>query len=156
MSDAVFLRVAPSDPDARLTLARYLEEAAERLGDPIFRPSDLLDDVEDFTEPGGAFLLVRRRGQVIGCGAVRTLSAGLGELKRMWIDPQQRGRGFGGQLLVTLEALSLGLGHRRVRLDTNRALHEAIGMYEAHGYRAIGRYNDNVDATHFFEKDLTG
>lgn len=155
MSDVVFCRVGPDDADARLALGRYLEEAAERLGDPVFRPEDLIDDVTDFAAPGGAFLIVRMQGRVIGCGAVRTLSAGVGELKRMWIAPEHRGRGYGRQLLVTLEGVCREFGHRRVRLDTNRELHVAIAMYEAHGYRSLARYNDNADATHFFEKDLS-
>jgi GNAT superfamily N-acetyltransferase len=62
--------------------------------------------------------------------------------------------GLGSQLLGALEATSLELGHERVRLDTNGALREAVGLYAARGYRSIDRYNDNPDATHFFEKQL--
>lgn len=154
--ELVVVEVDPREPDARMALGRYLDETARRLGDPVFRPSELLDDVDAFTEVGGAFLIMRFRGRVIGCGAVRTLIPGLGELKRMWIDPEQRGRGFGAHLLNALETRSVELGHTRVRLDTNRVLYEAIAMYEARGYRPIPRYNDNVDATHFYEKDLAG
>ncbi len=82
---------------------------------------------------------------------MRTLAPGLGEIKRMWIEPGHRGRGLGSQLLGALEAASLELGHERVRLDTNGALREAIRLYAARGYRPIDRYNDDPDATHFFE-----
>lgn len=97
---------------------------------------------------------MRSDADVIGCGAVRTLAPGLGEIKRMWIESGQHGRGLGGQLLVALEAASVELGLERVRLDTNAALREAVGLSTARGYRRIDRYNDNPDATHFFEKQL--
>ena len=43
---------------------------------------------------------------------------------------------------------------RRVRLDTNRTLKEAQALYRKAGYREIGRYNDNLYADFFFEKEL--
>jgi GNAT superfamily N-acetyltransferase len=135
MTGVRIARVDPQSPDARTALEQYLIEAAGRVQHP-------------------SFLLMRSEASVIGCGAVRTLAPGLGEIKRMWIEPRQRGRGLGSQLLGALEAASLELGHERLRLDTNRALREAIGLYAARGYRPIGRYNDNPDATHFFEKHL--
>jgi GNAT superfamily N-acetyltransferase len=137
-----------------MALRQYLDEAAVRLGDHAFHPAELVDDVSDFTEPNGGFIIVRRQGRVVGCGAIRTLSQGVGELKRMWIDPAHRGHGAGRELLSTLEARGVALGHGRIRLDTHRSLREAIAMYRAAGFRPIPRYNDNVDATHFFEKDV--
>jgi GNAT superfamily N-acetyltransferase len=154
MTGVRIARVDPQSPDARTALEQYLIEAAGRIQHPSFRVLDLVDEVGDFAAPGGAFLLMRSEAAVIGCGAVRTLAPGLGEIKRMWIEPRQRGRGLGSQLLGAMEAASLELGHERLRLDTNRALREAIGLYAARGYRPIGRYNDNPDATHFFEKHL--
>jgi GNAT superfamily N-acetyltransferase len=154
MTGVLIARVDPRSADARTALERYLSEAAGRLEHPTFRAADLVDEVGDFAAPGGAFLLVRGKASVIGCGAVRTLAPGLGEIKRMWIEPGQRGHGLGSQLLGALEATSLELGHERVRLDTNGALREAVGLYVARGYRPIDRYNDNRDATHFFERQL--
>jgi GNAT superfamily N-acetyltransferase len=154
MTGVLIAHVDPRSADARTALKQYLIEAADRVEHPTFRAVDLIDEVEDFGAPGGVFLLMRSEASVIGCGAVRTLAPGLGEIKRMWIAPGQRGHGLGSQLLDALEAASLDLGHERVRLDTNRGLREAIGLYTARGYQPIGRYNDNPDATHFFEKHL--
>jgi GNAT superfamily N-acetyltransferase len=154
MTGVLIARVDPQSPDARTALERYLIEAAGRVEHPSFRAFDLVDEVGDFGPPDGVFLLMRSEASVIGCGAVRTLAPGLGEIKRMWIEPGQRGHGLGSQLLGALEAASLELGHKRVRLDTNSALREAIGLYATRGYSPIGRYNDNPDATHFFEKHL--
>ncbi len=85
---------------------------------------------------------------------MRTIGDGIGEIKRMWVRPDRRGLGLGGRLLDELEKCASGLGFDVVRLDTNGTLAEAIALYGRRGYLAIGRYNDNSYATHFFEKSL--
>jgi hypothetical protein len=95
MTGVLIARVDPRSADARSVLEQYLIEAASRLEHPAFRVADLVDEVGDFGAPTGAFLLLRGKDSVIGCGAVRTLAPGLGEFKRMWIEPGQRGRGSG-------------------------------------------------------------
>ena len=68
--------------------------------------------------------------------------------------PRLAWRRPGRRLLAELEATAQRLGHVRVVLDTNEVLTEAVAMYERNGYRAIGRYNDNPYAHHWFEKTL--
>ena len=43
---------------------------------------------------------------------------------------------------------------RLVRLDTNRALTEAIAMYRRSGYVEVERFNEERYAHHWFEKAL--
>ncbi len=90
----------------------------------------------------------------MGCGGVQRLDPDTAEIKRMWIHPDWRGAGLGSRLLRHLEERAAGLGHRRVRLDTNGTLTEAIGMYGRAGYRPTERYNDNPYAQAWFEKEL--
>jgi ribosomal protein S18 acetylase RimI-like enzyme len=65
-----------------------------------------------------------------------------------------RGMGLGGRLLREVEASAERLGAASVRLDTNRALTEAIAMYRAHGYVEIPDYNGEPYADFWFEKRL--
>src|SRR5690606_21332652 len=102
----------------------------------------------------GCFLVARLDGRPVGCGAVRALDAGTGEIKRMWVAPEARGTGLARRLLDALEEQARGFGMRRVRLDTNRTLKEAPALYRKAGYREIGRYNDNLYADFFFEKEF--
>jgi len=146
--------VDPRDPAARVALRSYLDEVAKRIFSATVAGE--VDDVDEFVAPTGRFLLMRNGEATLGCGAVRTLEPGIGEIKRMWIAPERRREGLGVVLLDALEAACRELGHARVRLDTNGALTPAIRMYESRGYQAIDRYNDNPDATHFFEKVLAG
>jgi DNA-binding MarR family transcriptional regulator/GNAT superfamily N-acetyltransferase len=145
--------VDPSSADARWCLSHYFAEIDRRFEEG-FDPGPPLP-AEDLTPPAGAFLLARFNGQPAGCGVLRTLSPGVGEIKRMWIDRPHRGLGLGARMLHALEAQAAELGHAIVRLDTNRALDEAKAMYRANGYREIERYSDdNPYADHWFEKRL--
>jgi len=130
----VCVAVDPRDPDARTVLWRYLDEIAGPIGSSTVTGE--ADDVDEFAAPTGTFLLLRDAGEAIGCGALRTFAPGIGEIKRMWIDPLRRGEGLGVVMLAALEDASRNLGHQRVRLDTKGALTPAIRMYES---RAIGR-----------------
>jgi GNAT superfamily N-acetyltransferase len=95
------------------------------------------------------------QGQPAGCGILRALGPGAGEIVRMWVDRPQRGLGIAKRLLAALEDEARQRGLDLVRLDTNRALDEAKAMYAGAGYVEIERYNDNPYANHWFEKRLT-
>jgi GNAT superfamily N-acetyltransferase len=151
----VFAAADPAGAAAQAALRRYLAEIAARIPHGNTGPSDA-DAVADYLPPGGVFLLAYAGDAVVGCGAIRALGPRLGEVKRMWIDPDLRGRGVGGRLLVALEDAARALGYARLRLDTHEVLVEAIGLYEAHDYRRIDRYHDAPDPTHFYEKYLVG
>jgi DNA-binding MarR family transcriptional regulator/ribosomal protein S18 acetylase RimI-like enzyme len=148
---------APGSPDARACVAAYIRELAGRF-QAGFDPGNGNPTPDDaaLTPPAGCFLVARLDGQPVGCGALRRLSPGVGEIKRMWVAPQARGLGLSRRLLAALEEQARGLGFERVRLDTNRALTEAQALYRSAGYRAIERFNDNPYADFWFEKVLEG
>src|SRR4051812_6541397 len=149
---AAMVSIAPEDqasPDARWCLDHYFGELAERFEEP-FEPGRTLP-----TGRLDVFLVARVTRQPAGCGGLKTLARGVGEIVRMWIDRPHRGLGIGARLLAALEAESRARGHRAVRLYTNRSLAEAQAMYRAHGYVEIARYNDDPYGNHFFEKALS-
>jgi ribosomal protein S18 acetylase RimI-like enzyme len=57
-------------------------------------------------------------------------------------------------LLAELEACAAESGGRTVRLETNRALTEAIALYRSAGYVEVPAFNDEPFAHHWFEKTL--
>jgi ribosomal protein S18 acetylase RimI-like enzyme len=94
-------------------------------------------------------------GRAVGCGGLRTLEPGVGELKHVWVHPDARRLGLARRLLERLEEAAAELGLDVLRLDTNASLTEAQAMYRACGYREIPAYVDHVYADHWFEKRLT-
>ena len=102
----------------------------------------------------GSFLVVLDEDEAIACGAVRTLSEGMGEIRRMWVKPGWRGRGVGRHLLDALEDLATEMHLTELRLDTNQVLTPALGLYRSTGYREVPRYNDNEMADCWMAKHL--
>jgi GNAT superfamily N-acetyltransferase len=87
----------------------------------------------------------------VACGGLKTVAAGVAEVKRMYVVPQGRRRGVGRALLAALEEEARSLGFASVRLDCQR---HNWPLYRAAGYVEIDDYNDNPFADHWAEKDL--
>ncbi len=138
-------REDPSSGDARWCTRHYVAELRER-----FKRSFDPDPIP----PWEWFVIARLNGQPAGCGGLRTLRPGVGEIYRVWVDRPHRGMGIGTRLLDTLEEQAAALGHGKVLLDTNRSLDEAQAMYASRGYVQTARYNDNPYADYWFEKEL--
>ena len=98
-------------------------------------------------------LVARLRGEPVGNGALR-FHADWAEIKRMWIADGVRGLGVGRRILAELEAHAHRRGVRTIRLETNRNLREAIGLYRSAGYGEIERFSPEPYAHHWFEKHL--
>lgn len=149
--------VAVADPagdDARGCIDAYLQEIDARFDtgfDPARAPSA---DPGELIPPSGALLLARIDQGPVGCGALKVIGDGIGEIKRMWVSPGARGLGIAQRLLDGLEQQALGMRLHTLRLDTNRALTEARALYARNGYLEIERYNDNPYADYWFEKRM--
>jgi ribosomal protein S18 acetylase RimI-like enzyme len=72
----------------------------------------------------------------------------------MWVSPAVRGLGVGRRLLEQLECVTVEHGSRVIRLETNRALREAVALYRSCGYREVDAFNGEPYADHWFEKTL--
>ena len=144
----------PRHPHARLCERAYFAELARRF-DAGFDPAHShTASVADLTPPAGLLLVATLHGAPAGCGALRFHGDAPAELKRMWVAPTRRGLGLGRRLLTELEAHAAAHGVRVLRLETNRSLAEAIGMYRTAGYREVAPFNNEPYAHHWFEKTL--
>lgn len=152
----VRLTVEPADsPDATWCLQQYFAELNQRFEAGYDPKHALAVATQDITPPAGALLLVRLREQPVGCGSVKLHPGAAAEIKRVWVSHEVRGIGVGRRLLSALEDWARDAGAGSVRLDTNRALHEAIALYRRTGYREVPPYNSEPYAHHWFEKPLS-
>jgi DNA-binding MarR family transcriptional regulator/GNAT superfamily N-acetyltransferase len=144
----------PTTPAARFCLGAYFAELDARF-DLGFEPERSISaDADELVEPRGLLVVARLRSEPIGCGAVKLHGDEPAEIKRMWVAPEARGLGLGRRLLSELEQHARTGGATVARLETNRALHEAIALYRSAGYLEVARFNAEPYADHWFEKVL--
>lgn len=98
---------------------------------------------ELYGPPSGCLLLAREGAAIVGCVAVRRREQEICEMKRLYIRPEQRGRGFGRALAVTALARARELGYRSMVLDTLPSMTEAQSLYQSLGFREITSYYPN-------------
>lgn len=102
-------------------------------------------DVSSLLHPSVLFAVVRdAAGASVGCGAI-VMTPEYGEIKRMYVRPQARGRGLARRLIETLEAKAVEQGCRMFRLETGPTMAEALILYDRLGYRQRGPFGDYPD-----------
>ena len=147
--------VDPAGPDARQCLRAYVEELNQRWEAGFDPSAGVSAEPHELTPPAGCFLVAYLYGEPIGCGGVKHLPGGPSDVKRMWVSPAARGLGLGRRLLHELEQRVRDSGATVARLETNRVLAEAIGLYRSEGYVEVEAFNSEPFAHHWFEKPLT-
>ena len=103
--------------------------------DPEGTDADLRDLEGHYAARGGSFdVLVDPAGEILGCVGLLPVDATTCELRKMYLTPDVRGRGLGRCLLDHALARARELGFRRVVLETNTVLVEAIALYRSQGF----------------------
>lgn len=129
------LEIRREDPRSPLS-ATLVDEAARELAARYDLPALSGFELAD-TLHGGAFVIAWRDGEAIGCGALRALSPGVGEIKRMYVRPAARGLRVGAAILRALEHEARALGVHTLRLETGDRQEDAVRLYEREGFTAI-------------------
>jgi len=113
-------------------------------------------------QPHVRFFIARLNGVAVGCGGV-ALFATFGEVKRMFVRDDARGRGIARALLLRIEAETKSSGLDLLRLETGIEQHAAMRLYERAGFQrcdAFGEYAamtpQAIATSIFYEKRLGG
>jgi GNAT superfamily N-acetyltransferase len=106
---------------------------------------------DEFTPPRGLFLVGYLDDEPVVSGGWRVHQDGSVEIKRMYVVPTARGKGFARQMLAELELTAKRAGHRRIILETGSKQPEAAALYRSSGYTPVppfGHYADYATALH--------
>ena len=135
-------RVDISSSEARTLIDALNAELSSRYPEPGANHFRL--DADEVAHDRGAFLIASKAGKPVGCGAVRRIEEGTGEIKRMYVSPEERGRGIGRALLIALEGEARALGIVRLVLETGDRQPEAIALYERAGFSRVAPFGEYV------------
>ena len=80
----------------------------------------------------------------VGCGAFKKYDAATNEIKRMFVQPDYRGKGIASRILTELEVWAKSIGFNESILETGSMQTEAIHLYKKMGYKVISNYEPYV------------
>ena len=131
----------PGDPEAAALIA-----CSDAYMSALYpAESNHFDGIDTLRQPNVRFVAAWHGDRMVGCGAVKRLAGppAYGEIKRVFVAEDCRGRGISRQIMAVLEQTLIASGTGIARLETGIHQPEAIGLYRALGYRdcaPFGRY----------------
>ena len=119
----------------------------------------------DYAPPRGALFVAEETGRLLGTIGLRPLEeraclagaydAKAGEMKRLFVRPDARGRGLAKQLIAVALAEARRLQYSEIRLDTLPMMGDAQSLYTSLGFHDIEPYYDTpIAGTRFMSKKL--
>jgi putative acetyltransferase len=127
------MNISPDSPGAHRLIALSDEYLAA-----LYPPeSNHLESLDALRLPNVCFMGIEDAGELVACGAVKQLDDGeaYGEVKRVFVLPAHRGKGYARSIMVALEEQLRQRGIHLVRLETGISQPEALALYRSMGYR---------------------
>jgi putative acetyltransferase len=150
---------AASPVDPRTPGARRLIELTDTYMTGLYpAESNHFESPEALAQPHVRFIGIHAGEELIACGGVKLLDddGRYGEIKRVFVLPEHRGKGLARIIMATLETGLLHEGYRLARLETGIFQPEALKLYRALGYverTPFGAYRPDPFSV-FMEKQL--
>jgi putative acetyltransferase len=144
----------PRSPDVSRLLSAFVDEVKKRYDSP---PADVgIFDPDLVSVPRSAFLIARRDGDAVGCGALVPMDEYSVEVKRMFVARESRGLGIATLILDELERLAREFDYDAMRLETGVKQPESIALYGKAGFYRIPNFPpfENDRSAVCFEKKI--
>lgn len=97
----------------------------------------LEDPVGNIIQAGGHIFIAAAGDDPVGCCALLPHEPGAFEVAKMAVLENLRGRGIGRKVLQYAIAYAKKIGAKRLYLETNRKLANAIHLYESVGFQHV-------------------
>jgi ribosomal protein S18 acetylase RimI-like enzyme len=140
--------IAPARSSIELTSAAALFRAYAKALPVDLAPQGFSQELAAlpgvYAPPAGELLLAKRGDHVLGCIALKPLEPPrIGEIKRLFVRPQVRGKGVGKALVEAVMITAKQSGYSEIKLDTLPEMAGAIALYKAAGFTTIPPYGSH-------------
>ena len=82
-------------------------------------------------------LIVYIDDEAVGCAGLKRYSEVDVEIKRVWVEPEQRGHHIALDMMAQIEERASNDGYKRTILQTREIMEDAVGLYKKLGYTQI-------------------
>jgi GNAT superfamily N-acetyltransferase len=135
---------------ARVLISEYLHWISEsaqreyklRFDVDAMVASDMAE-TKKFQPPYGRFYIVQEQEVFVAVGCLKRLEEFVGEIQRMYVRPEARGKGIGRLLVDRLISDARQIGYRKLRLESLKFLASAHALYRSVGFVEIDPYAGN-------------
>jgi putative acetyltransferase len=148
-------RIAREDP-RQIDVTGLVRALDAMFGSLYPAESNHLLDIETLARPDVRFFVLREKGEALGCGAL-WIHEEYGEVKRVYVKPEARGRKFGHVIVKRLEEEARALGLKHLKLETGVKQPEALGLFRVCGFaecEVFGDYPADDPFSVFMEKRI--
>jgi putative acetyltransferase len=134
-----FTKTNSSNPDYQALIKLLDTYLLEKDGDEheFFAQFNQSDNIKNI-------IVVYVNDIAVACGAIKEYSSDTMEVKRMYVQPEVRGKGIASMILNELETWTKDLGYTETILETNRSMQNAIDLYLKNGYKIIENYGQYI------------
>lgn len=101
-------------------------------------------------------LIAYEDGTAVACASLKGYSDTDVEIKRVWVEPECRGKKISLELTARLEEKAKAMGYKRMILQTRSQMTEAVGLYTKLGYSLIDNYPpyDKLEGAVCYAKEI--
>lgn len=152
------LKIYPAETDEDFEIVKglfveYADSLEFDLGFQNFE-EELANLPGEYAPPEGCLLIAEYDDEIAGCVALRKLSDGVCEMKRLYVKQEFRGSKIGNALAEVVIQQSRKTGYNSMRLDFI-APRSSESLYRSLGFKEIAPYEDiPVEGAVFMELKL--
>ena len=136
----------------RLILTEYMKFIANEIIKPPWQFNVDIEHEVDFTmnnldkfvEPDGRLLLVEVDGENAVTISLTKIRRDCGEIKRMYIKPEFRGKKLGNLMIEKVINISEENGFSKLFLDTSLFMSSAVSLYKKFGFKETDSYPECI------------
>lgn len=134
--------VSWKDPRFQAMSRALNQEYIDRFGDVAkgYQQHNTLQDID-------LACILLSKGECIASGAFQEMSDTTVELKRVYVLPPFRRKGFARKLVDQLEFQAFFQGYLRMELMTGQQMPEAVALYTRMGYKKIPNFDSFAEDT---------
>jgi putative acetyltransferase len=133
------IRTSNTDPGFKRPINQLDKYLAIVNGDEnaFYAPNNILDPLD-------TAVIAYYNDKPVGCGCFKKFDGNSVEIKRMYVDPEIRGKGIASAILNELEKWAKEKGFVATVLETGVKLDDANALYRKQGYQIIENYGNYI------------